>query len=252
MDSELRINRKYKDRLFIYLFANEKNKRFTLELYNAVNGTTYNDPDEIDFELLEDIIYIGRKNDVSFLIHKQINLYEHQSTYNPNMPLRQLFYISNIYERYLRRNDISLYSSKRIDLPVPQFVVFYNGKEKKEEEIIMRLSDSYADQRNPQLELIVRYININHGYNEKVMKECRPLMEYSWLIDRIRNNEVKGKEKERAVRDAIMEMPKDFEIHNLIQSNSTEVMNMIVFDLNDEDEMRKYLKSVKEEVKEKK
>ena len=83
-------NREYKDSLFVYLFGNEKYKRFTLELYNAINGTHYTDEDEVEITTLEKVVYINVKNDVSFLISGKMNFYEHQSTYSANIPLRML------------------------------------------------------------------------------------------------------------------------------------------------------------------
>ena len=235
-----KIVRNYKDRLFIYLFGNEKNRQFALELYNAVNHSSYTDPNEIEFETLNDIICIGRKNDVAFMIHKEINLYEHQSTYNPNMPLRQLFYINDLFEKCVLAQPHSLYGSHRIELPTPKFIVFYNGERRKEEEKDMHLSFSYENSKDPQLELIVRLVDINYGSNEPILKECKPLYEYSWLINRVRQNKASGESTEDAVGHAIMEMPNNFEIHNLVQQNMMEVKKMVVFDLNDENERRKY------------
>ena len=234
------VKRNYKDRLFRFLFANEKHKQLTLKLYNAVNDTHYNNPKDIDFELLEDVLYVGIKNDVSFLIHNEINLYEHQSTYNPNMPLRQLFYVSEMYEKFVNRQDLSLFSPKKIDLPTPRFVVFYNGQKKTEEELTLFLSDSYENKNNPELELRVRMININYGTNKKFLNKCKPLKEYSWLIETIRKAIRNGKDLNDAADNAIMMMPMDFEINNIIQNNKKEVQKMIYFDLDDENEKRKY------------
>ena len=86
----------YKDRIFRMIF---KEKREFLDLYNAMNGTHYTNPDELTVTTLDNAIYLGMKNDVSFLLHDTLSLYEHQSTDNPNMPLRNLLYVSDIYSQ---------------------------------------------------------------------------------------------------------------------------------------------------------
>ena len=91
----LRVNRRYKDRLFRFLF---RNKRDLLELYNAVNGSAYTDPEDLEIITLEDVIFMKMKNDLSFMVYDQLNLYEHQSTFSPNMPLRGLLYFAQQYE----------------------------------------------------------------------------------------------------------------------------------------------------------
>ena len=115
-----KVNRKYKDRLFKWVFQEKKD---LMQLYNAINDTDYDNPEDFEVNTLEDIVYMGMKNDLSFLIKDVLNLYEHQSTFSPNLPLRGLFYFADLY-RKLIIHEQGLYSSKRIALPFPQFVVF--------------------------------------------------------------------------------------------------------------------------------
>ena len=115
-------NRKYKDTVFRMLFSDREN---LLSLYNAVNGTTYERSEELEIVTLENAIYMGMKNDLAFIIDTNLFLYEHQSTYNPNMPLRDLFYISSEYQKLVDHK--SLYSSALQKIPAPYFIVFYNG-----------------------------------------------------------------------------------------------------------------------------
>ena len=84
------INVKHKDRLFCFIFGREENKKWTLSLYNAVNQSTHKDPDIIEITTMEDVLYMGMKNDVSFIIANIVSVYEQQSTYNPNMPVREM------------------------------------------------------------------------------------------------------------------------------------------------------------------
>ena len=82
----IKANVKYKDTLFKKLFG--QNKENALSLYNAINGTNYTMEDDFEYTMLEDVVYMKSKDDVSFLVGTSLNLYEYQSTYNPNMPLR--------------------------------------------------------------------------------------------------------------------------------------------------------------------
>ena len=125
---ETKVQRNYKDTVSRMLFREPEN---ALSLYNALNGTSYTDASQITFNMLDNAIYMGMQNDISFLIMNEVNLYEHQSTYNLNMPLRDLFYVAELLQVYVK--DQSLYSSKLIKLPTPHFVVFYNGIESKPE-----------------------------------------------------------------------------------------------------------------------
>ena len=148
---EENVNRNHKDTVFRMLF---KEKARLLELYNGLNGTDYQDENELEIYTLENAIYMGMKNDVSFLLMFELNLYEHQSTYNPNMPLRNLLYIARQFEKYVQNK--SLYSAKRIKLPTPGFVVFYNGRYDQPERCVLKLSDSFAKRtKKPRLELEV-------------------------------------------------------------------------------------------------
>ena len=152
----LSVNRKYKDTVFRMLFADKSN---LLSLYNAMNGSDYHDPSKLQIITLENAIYIGMKNDLAFVIDTNLFLYEHQSTYNPNMPLRNLFYISSEYQKMVDSNK--LYSSTLLKIPAPHFVVFYNGTTKQEDRWYNYLSESYHNFSGiPDLELKVVTLNI--------------------------------------------------------------------------------------------
>ena len=229
------INRNYKDRLFIFLFGKEERKDFTLQLYNALNNTNYTNIDDLSFNTLENIIYIKMKNDVSFVINNQINVYEHQSSYNPNMPLRMLLYISDLYSKELISEYNSLYSSVQLKIKEPNFIVFYNGSERKEEKIIMKLSDMYEDRKNEaKLELKVTMLNINYGKNQDILSKCKPLEEYSYFVDEIRKAHGTGANMAEAVEGAIMKLPEDSIIQPLLWANRAEVIDMILEEYNEE------------------
>ena len=116
-------NRTYKSRMFEMIFSDKKE---LLELYNAINGTSYTNPEELVVNTLENAIYMAMHNDVSFLIDKRLNLYEHQSTYSPNLPLRFLFYVADVYSDFTK--EMNLYGRKAVKIPTPHFIIFIMGR----------------------------------------------------------------------------------------------------------------------------
>ena len=178
----------YKDRLFSFIFGNDAHKEWTLSLYNAVNGTSYDDPEQIVITTIREALYLGMHNDVSFMISDQMNMYEQQSTFNPNMPLRMLQYAGSLYEKDITLRGRNKYSRRIVPLPVPKLVVFYNGPECEADERTLLLSDAFDAARRDEadIQVRVRMINVNHGHNRALMAACRPLTEYAWVVDRIR------------------------------------------------------------------
>ena len=176
-------NRLYKDRLFHMLFSD---KVALLSLYNALNGTDYDNPDDLTITTLENAIYMGMHNDVSCILFSEINLYEQQASLCPNIAFRSLLYIADTLRGLTVDNDI--YSSTIIPLPTPHFVTFYNGVDPmKEDEMILKLSDAYevpTDQ--PELELTVRVLNINPGHNEVLLESCAILKQYMQFVTKVR------------------------------------------------------------------
>ncbi len=168
-------NRQYKSTLFCKIF---KDKKHLLDLYNGVNGTNYQNPDDLEINTIENIVYLSMKNDLSFLIDCNMSLYEHQSTYNPNMPLRGLLHFSQLYNKYVERNNLNLYSTHLKPLPVPKYVVFYNGTAQEPDEQILLLSEAFQ-QSHPDnsvsgcLECEARMLNINYGHNLELRTKVR-------------------------------------------------------------------------------
>lgn len=237
------INRKYKDRLFNFIFGSEENRAWTLSLYNAINKTNYTDPNEIQINTIKQVLYLGMHNDTSFLLRDEMNLYEQQSTYNPNMPLRMMQYIGNLYEKYIKQHELNKYGSELIKLPVPKLVVFYNGTTNQEDETILKLSDSFPEESETDIEVIVRMININYGHNAELLDACRPLREYSWLIHEIRSNlKIEDKNIEKAVDKAIEEMPEDFIIKPFLDAHRAEVREMLLTEYNEAETKELFIK----------
>ena len=196
--TEVKVNRKYKDTIFRMLFKEKEN---LLSLYNAVNGTAYVDTNGLEITTLQDAVYMNYKNDVSFVFDFELNLYEHQSTVNPNMPLRDLIYVTTVLQGIIRDED--LYSSKLIKLPTPRFVVFYNGTEPQPHKQILRLSDAYEKQLDlPELELCVTVYNINYAENKELLETCKVLKEYAQYVAIVRKFAME-KPLEKAVEQAV-------------------------------------------------
>ena len=194
--------RTYKDSLFRMIF---QDREALLSLYNAINGTCYDQPEELIITTLEDAIYLGWKNDVSFLIQDVLSLYEHQSTKNPNMPLRGLFYISSLFRGYLKENELDPYSSALLKLPTPRYIVFYNGTQEEPDRMELRLSDSFIRKEDePCIECKALVLNINYGHNQELMGACRKLYEYAYFIQKVRDFLEEGLIRDAAIDRAVV------------------------------------------------
>lgn len=194
-------NRKYKDVLFRRIFREKKD---LLDLYNALNGSTYKDPEVLEVVTMEDVIFMKMKNDLSFIIGSHINLYEHQSTWNTNMPLRGLLYFAQQFEGLVSARGDNIYGKGRVELPTPVYVVFYNGSGMHTDNLMLYLSDSFPSGRGSGcLECTCEVININRGHNQALMDKCHRLWEYSELSAEVEENIRKGMQRAQAVETAI-------------------------------------------------
>lgn len=221
-------NRKHKDGLFRLVF---REKKYQLELYNALNGTEYEDSDELEVTTLEDVLFLGMKNDLSFMIGMSMNLYEHQSSKNLNMPLRGLIYFAQIYQEYIVKNGYSLYAEARIRLPFPTYIVFYNGRTDMPDEEELRLSDAFSREMReqiPALECRVRLININAGHNKELLEKCRRLWEYTEFIAMIREYLSDGMDIQEALHRAWKQGLKRGILKDILSRSGTEVIAMLL------------------------
>ena len=188
---------------------------------------------------LENAVCMNMKNDVAFLLDNRLSLYEHQSTWNPNMPLRDLFYVSRTYQGLVK--DETLYSSKRLKLPAPHFLVFYNGTEEREESSILKLSDSFeyvgTQKEEPNLELKVQVLNINQGKNKELLELCRTLKEYMIFVDRIRLY-TKTMELDAAAERAVDECIHEGVLSDFLRKNRGEAIEMSIFEYDEERELK--------------
>ena len=219
-------NRQHKDRLFKKVFDN---KEYLLSLYNAINDTDYSNPDDVEINTIEDFIYMSMKNDVSFLIQDALNLYEHQSSQNPNMALRGFLYFAELYKGMITGNK-DIYSSEILPLPTPQFIVFYNGTAEEPDESYVRMSDAFTGRiaGAPALDCTARMLNINYGHNKELMNKCKRLRDYSIIIQRIRDNHKSGMTNAQAIDKAVDDCIKDGILVDILEKHRLEVTQVLL------------------------
>lgn len=181
------INRETKNHLFCFIFGSEENKKHLLSLYNAINNTTYTNVEDVEINTISDIIYIRMKNDVSFILDSDMSLYEHQSTYNPNMPLRGMIYFSTLYSQFLSENNKNIYGKSLVKIPTPRYIVFYNGDDSYPDKLELRLSDSFENpDKSGAFEWTATMLNINKGHNQNILNKCQALFQYSEFVAKIK------------------------------------------------------------------
>ena len=238
---KLHVNRKYKDRLFRFLF---KEKKDLLDLYNAVNGSNYDEPEELEIVTMEDVIFLKMKNDLSFMVADRLNLYEHQSTYSPNMPLRGLIYLARQYEGIIAKSQENIYGSKLVKIPTPEFVIFYNGTWEQPDRMALYLSDAFTEGRGSGcLECTATMFNINRGHNQELMEKCRRLWEYSEFIAEVNDNLAKGYSLKRAVTTAMSNCIERGVLADILLVNKAEVMGMLLTEYDE----KKHMKAIRKE-----
>ena len=231
-------NRQYKDTVFRMLFSEKEN---LLSLYNAVTGNAYQNADDLKIVTLENAIYMGMKNDLAFMLETNIYLYEHQSTLNPNIPLRDLIYIGIEYQQYV--DDKSLYSSRLQKIPAPKFMVFYNGTDAVDDRVELRLSNAYEHLAGePDLELKVLMLNVNEGHNKELMEQCQTLKEYAIYVARVRKYTSEMNLNDAVVR-AIDECIKEGILVEFLRKNRSEVKMVSILEYDKEWEEKKLRKA---------
>ena len=230
------VKREYKDNLFRSIF-NDKER--LLELYNAIEGTDYKGPEAIIINTLEDIIYAGMKNDISFIIDDTIVLIEYQSTINENMPLRMLMYLGRLYEKITTADPMLKYGRYLKDISGPKFIVLYNGKEDYPAEKTLWFS-SLCKKKDIDAEIGVRVININKGCNPELERRSKTLAVYAAFIADVREYSEK-----LPLKDAIDLTVKEYKNNDVLgeyfRKNAPEVTSMLTTDF-DIDEYKEVLR----------
>ena len=229
------VNRKYKDSVFTKLFGEKEN---LLELYNAIENTNYDKNTPIEITTLENVLYMEQINDISFVIDgKIVVLIEHQSTINKNMPLRMFIYLAKIYEK-MTDGDKGIYGTSRIEIPAPEFIVLYNGKDEYPDKETLFLSGSYKEKgRKKFLDLEVQVYNINKGRNPEIAAKSETLNGYETFIAEIREYE-KTMSREEAISKAVKDCIKRNILKGFLEKHSTEVVGMLTREWNWDDALR--------------
>ena len=242
-------NRKAKDRLFCYVF--EHDRKALLQLYNALNHTDYQDERALQIVTLDNVVYMAMNNDVAFLLLGTLNLYEHQSTFCPNLPLRFLLYIAAEYEGLVAKMNANIYGRSLIPLPAPQCVVFYNGDDEIADQQYLYLTDAFADETGTKpescIELAVRVLNINHGHNPDLMAACKRLNEYSRFVDRIKKCRRNGLSTDQSIDAAVVYCIDHGIMEDILLPFRAEVKKMLLTEYNERKYMRMFRKEARAE-----
>ena len=222
-------NKEYKSDVLSMLLQDKKR---AMEIYNAINGTDYDDPELVEMTTLDDKSFsLTVRNDASFILDANLSLYEHQSTYCPNMPLRDLLYFASIIQKQIKAQKRDIYGGRILKIPVPHFVVFYNGKEDAPDQYDLRLSDAFEKEtKNPEIELVCHVYNINNGKNVPLLSKCQTLREYMYFVDMVRkNNEISGN-LEDAIEKAINQCMEENVLRDFLAQHREEVMHVMTLD----------------------
>ena len=239
---------RYKDKLFRFIFNH--NKEWLLSLYNALNGTHYTDPVELTITTLEDVIYIKMKNDISLLLDSEMNLYKHQSSWNPNMPLRGLFYFSTLYKAYLSAQEKDLYGKTLVKIPAPRYVVFYNGDRKTGDVVKLRLSDAFEkDDESGEFQWTATLYNINQDHNKALQDSCVALKHYSIYVDKVKRKLAAGLSLEQAAPEAVKEAIEENLLDGFFKKHEKGVLDMTLTEFNEEEFIRNRKEEGREEGK---
>ena len=223
-------NRKYKDRLFRLIFADEKNKKNTLSLYNMLNNSSYENEEDLEITTIEDVLYIKMKNDLSFIIADTMNLYEQQSTHNPNMPLRGFLYFGNLYEKYLDTNGLTLHTNSHVKIPTPNYIVFYNGVDARPATEKLYLSDAFQIPDNRTL-----------------LCRCKPLSDYAFLVSRIQQY-AKNMSLKQAINKAVDDCIATDILTEFLKAHRAEVLKVYLAEVNEKVLRKRLMEEGREEL----
>lgn len=237
-------NRTYKDTVFRDLFGSEERKENTLSLYNALAGTSYTNIDDLQMTTISGAIYMGFKNDVSFIVGEELVLWEHQSTKNPNMPLRGLFYYAELYASYAQQHNLNRFSTARLELPTPKYYVFYTGREPMSERETLRLSDSFKVE-GCDLEVVATVLDVREGANKAIMDACQVLADYAHFVTLARDNS-EVMDPRAAIDAAVMQCISEGRLADYLTERRAEVVSWMLTEWDEEKEMALMRQEAKE------
>ena len=237
VQNNVQTNRQYKDRLFRLIFGSEKNRAYLLDLYNALNGTDYTDDSLLEITTIQDVVYMGMKNDSSFIIDSELNLFEQQSSYNPNMPFREFEYCAKLLDKWVEEHNLDIYGSTLVKLPTPKCYVFYNGTEAHGDREILKLSDAFIT-GSEGCEWIVTMLNINRGHNPELMGKCEVLREYSEFVAMVRDNSQRLDIPQAVERTVVTFIERNGLLSGFLKSHRAEVVDVCITEYKEELHLR--------------
>lgn len=219
--------RNYKDSLFRNIF---KDKKRLCSLYKALSGEIVS-PNDIKLNTLSGTFFNDIKNDISFNIGNcTVVLIEHQGSWNPNMPLRMLWYIGKLYRRRISA-DIA-YRSTLVKIPAPRFYVLYNGTKEEPAYQQMKLSDSFEKDSN-SLELMAEAYNINLDKGKYLLESCYELRCYSVFVAKVREYMAENNNLSQAIKAAIRYCRDNKLLEEYFREHESEVLDMVTFKWDD-------------------
>ena len=226
-------NRKIRDTVFCHFMSNESH---LLSLCNALNDTGYDESSDITINTLEGSFFSNIKNDISFLLNNlMVVLIEHQTTINPNMPLRFLSYVDELYKRYTSTSHKKIYGDDLLKIPAPEFYVFYDGNDTSFEQQTLKLSDAFETQSD-KLELTVHVYNLADGMNDELKRKCLPIGEYSIFSNAYKHFRQQKMKIDHAVDAAIKYCLENNVMVDYLKNNQKEVIDMFGFEWNEKEE----------------
>jgi hypothetical protein len=259
---ENKANREYKNSVFVTLCEDKKR---LVEIYNAVSNKNYPPDTALKIVTLEDVLFLGRRNDVAFFMEDRlVVLIEHQSTVCGNMPVRLLIYIGAVFEKWLNADEKirqAVYGTKQLKIPKPEFYVLYNGKAEFPERKYLKLSDAFWNLSDIEgksgledlggcLELIVPILNIKQGFNKEMLRKSETLSGYAFFVDLVRQHIDAGCELEEAIQRAVEECIEKGILADFLRTHSSEVINVLTAEFKLEDALQVWKEEGREEGKE--
>ena len=228
------VTRNHKDALF--QLAYKDNPKEALNLYNAMNGSNYTDASKLELVFLDRGFILGMENDESFIFDQTLNVFEQQSTINPNMPLRGLFYFADLYRKIIHPHS-KLYGSTLVKIPTPKYVVLYNGVRKMKEDCkLLKLSDAFKKKdETGRYEWTATVLNINPGHNDKLLESCKLLKDYTTFVVMVRDYIHSGIFKQDAVKQAVDECLSQGIFTDVLQRYKKEVLEMSYLEFDEEE-----------------
>ena len=224
------------------VFGYEKYKGNLLSLYNALNDTCYTNLDDLEITTMDNALYMSMKNDVSCIISNNLALFEKQSTWNPNMPLRGFMYFADLYNKYISTGSFGIYRDKLVKLPTPQYYVFYNGDRDMPDKQLLKLSDAFIEPpREGCFEWTATILNINYGHNKKLLSNCKTLSDYGILIKTINDYKQKYNDINAAIENAIDYCIEHDVLKDFLLERKTEAMHTLLTEY-DEKKTMEYLR----------